>query len=403
MSVFSSIIQDVHETNSGVSFSFEDIRFNLTDSFLELEEASLSFERYISACDKLQEVIFSIESYNGALEPAVLEFVNYNGSLAAALGISLEADDSSNGEEVKKSADRNIFQKAWDAICKFFRAIWEKICAFFRWIANGFRKLPEKAKEAEKTWLTMTEEERKVFLEEAKTSVSYEDVKKRNALLLDFSKTIINLGTDIPTLMKLYYTNPEKIFSRELARGLKETFGIRIQCDNKNFEDVIASKDVSFCNMTFKIDIQEVGKDKEVKPIKDLGWNDNTVKELFVSTDTGERLAKDIDQHIATLEKNQRDMNAEQFKSAYEALAKDTNTIFARFMSSWMQMRKHSDNYRIQQGGVDAYKKGINNLITIYRAILRCMKDVYVDYNKIFDLFKLSAKSFNNKHGEEKK
>jgi hypothetical protein len=228
-------------------------------------------------------------------------------------------------------------------------------------------------------------------------------VKKRNAILQEFSKVIINLGTDIKTLMKTYFTPPEKIYSRELARGLKETFGIRVHCDNKNFEDVVLAKDGAFCDMTFKIEVTDPNKDKELKPLKELGWNENAIKELFVTTDTGVQFAKDIDSHIATLEKNQRDMNEAQIKQAYEELAKDTSGWLSRFASSWLQGRGHSDHYRIEQAKVGCYQKGINNLVTIYRAILRCMKDIYVDNNKIFDLFKLTAKEFNDKHKDEDK
>lgn len=403
MSAFDALITNVKEYDTGVEFSFEDIRFNLTNSQIELNDVSHSFEKYIEAFDRLTEVVSSIESYDGKLETTVQSFVNHNGSLAAALGISLEADESTNGEEVKQSADKNIFQKAWDAICRFFKAVWGKICDFFRWIANGFRKMPQKAEQAAKTWNTMTEEERKIFLAEAKTNVTYEDVKKRNAILQEFSKVIINLGTDIKTLMKTYFTTPEKIYSRELARGLKETFGIRVHCDNKNFEDVVLAKDGAFCDMTFKIEVTDPNKDKELKPLKELGWNENAIKELFVTTDTGVQFAKDIDSHIATLEKNQRDMNEAQIKQAYEELAKDTSGWLSRFASSWLQGRGHSDHYRIEQAKVGCYQKGINNLVTIYRAILRCMKDIYVDNNKIFDLFKLTAKEFNDKHKDEDK
>lgn len=382
MSVFSGMFQNIQSTNTGVEFSFEDIRFNLTDAQIELDYEFSAMENYFAALERLSAVCISIESYDGKLDDAVREFVDHNGEISAALGIALEDDQTENGQQVQEKSDKNIFQRAWDAIKRFFTAIWNKIVGFFRWIGNGFKKLPEQVNAAQKRYNEMTPEEKQQFLATQKIEITPKDVNER-LLICSIIISVLALNAaqgDITKVMEKYYEHPTEIYSKELARALA-MFNITIVNEaGRKCEDFLASGDLSFVNTVFKAQIEKPKKTAEKKPLKDMGWNDNTIQDFFMASQKAANVANNLEALINKLEQAANSLNATQMKEKFDALVKRNSGL-------WNWIFHHGAQKRTEASSAETYRKGLSTICNIYRACLYAIKDVWVDDSKVLNLF----------------
>ncbi len=390
MRMFEALFNDVVKTDSGVEFSFEDIRFNLTDSQLELDYEISAMESYFTALDRLDAVCTSIESYDGNLDTAVKEFIDHNGEISAALGIALEGDQNSNGQQVQEQSKKNIFARMWDAIKRFFTAIWNKIVGFFRWIGNGFKKLPEKIDAAQKAYNQLTPEEREKFLTDGKTNVTPEDIRNRvtglTVILQQLGKNAS--GGDITKVMEIYYHNPNDIYSNELAAALREYNISLVNEAGRKLEEVLSKRDASFVNMVFKAQIEKSKNNKEAKPLKEMGWNDREVQNLFALSQQAVNSANQLDDLINKLERSHSSLNSAQMEEKFnELLAKKSGFFYVVFKMDLAHPHEHS---RIKKAGAESYRKGISTICNIYKVCLYAIKDVWVDDNRLLDLFRKS-------------
>ena len=139
MSILSGLNLSAVKTDKGVEFSFEEIKLGLMDGCIELSQELSSFDAYNHAYDVVSKLCLSIEEYDGCLDTAVRAFVDGNGELSEALGLSLEEDKEDNGEQVKEAAKKGVIAKIWQAIKNFFCAIGRAIRNFFSWIGRGFK------------------------------------------------------------------------------------------------------------------------------------------------------------------------------------------------------------------------------------------------------------------------
>ena len=382
MSMFDALFTNVCKTDSGVEFSFEDIRFHLTDSKLDLDYEISAMENYFSALDRLSEVYASIESCGDKLDSSIKEFIDYNGEISAALGIALEDDQNANASEIKDKADKNIFQKAWDAIKKFFTAIWNKIVGFFRWIGNGFKKLPEKIATAEKAFNQLTPEEKAKFLAEAKANVTPDDINSRLMSLKNILQSLSSIASgSVYDIMEKYFTAPGQLYPPSLAKALKG-HNIRIVNEaGRPAEDILGSGDPSFVNAVFKMEITKSENDKTEKPLKDMGWNENSVKELFVSSSQASVAGKEVEKIVNNLEAEARSMNSAQMQEQFDKMYASKSTFLYRFFVNW-EAKKN-----MQKAGAEAYRKGLDTICNMYKACLYAIKEVWVDDNRILNLF----------------
>ena len=396
MSMFDALFTNVCKTDTGVEFSFEDIRFHLTDSKLDLDYEISAMENYFSALDRLSEVCASIESCGDKLDDSVKEFINYNGEISTALGIALEDDQTTNAKEVKEKSDKNIFQKAWDAIKRFFTAIWNKIVGFFKWIGNGFKKLPEKVSAAEKAFNQLTPEEKAKFLAEAKANVTPKDINERLLGLVDILELIGNIASgSVYDVMNKYYTAPGQLYPPKLAKALAK-YNIRIINEaGKNAEDILGSGDPAFVNQVFKMQVTKSENKKEAKPLKDMGWNESSVQELFISSNKASNIASNIEQVVGKLEQEANSMNSKQMEEQFNKLYAAKSNFLYRLFVNW-EAKKN-----MQQAGAEAYRKGLNSICNMYKACLYAIKEVWVDDNRILDLFRKSPAELN-KEAESK-
>lgn len=390
MHMFEALFNDVVKTDSGVEFSFEDIRFNLTDAQLELDYEISAMESYFTALDRLDAVCASIESYDGNLDTAVKEFIDYNGEISAALGIALEDDQNANGQQVQEQAKKNIFARMWDAIKRFFTAIWNKIVGFFRWIGNGFKKLPEKIDAAQKVYNQLTPEEREKFLTDGKVNVTPEDIRKRvtglTVILQHLGKNAA--GGDITKVMETYYHNPSDIYSNDLANALREYNISLVNEAGRKCEEVLAKRDASFVNMVFKTQVEKTKNNKEAKPLKEMGWNDGEIQNLFALSQQAVNSANQLESLVNKLEQSASGLNATQMEEKFnELLAKKSGFFYVVFK---MDLAHPGEHNRIKKAGAESYRKGISTICNIYKACLYAIKDVWVDDNRLLDLFRKS-------------
>lgn len=401
MHMFEALFNDVVKTDSGVEFSFEDIRFNLTDSQLELDYEISAMENYFTALDRLGAVCASIESYDGNLDAAVKEFIDHNGEISAALGIALEDDQNANGQQVQEQAKKNIFARMWDAIKRFFTAIWNKIVGFFRWIGNGFKKLPEKLTAAEKTYNQMTPDERVKFLETGKVNVTPDDMTERlrglTVILGHLAKNASN--GDITKVMELYYHNPSDIYPKDLAASLRRYNVSIVNEAGVKLEDVLAKRDASFVNMVFKSQIEKSENKKEAKSLKDMGWNDSTIQNFFVNSQQATNAADQLDELVRKLESTAAGLNATQMEEHYNKLLSDKSG--AGWFFKGMDLLHLGEHGRIKKAGAESYRKGIATICNIYKACLYAIKNVWVDDNRLLDLFRKSPAELQGE-GEQK-
>lgn len=390
MSMFDALFTDINRTDSGVEFSFEDIRFNLTNSQIELDYEISAMENYFAAFDRLSAVCMSIESYDGKLDAAVREFIDYNGEISAALGIALEDDQNANGQQVQEAANKNIFVRMWEAIKRFFTTIWNKIVGFFKWIGNGFKKLPEKITAAEKVYNQLTPEEKAQFLANGKVNVTPEDIRMRiqglTVILQHLSQNAS--GGDISQVMEKYYHNPSDIYSKKLAEALGEYNISLVNEAGMKCEDVLAKRDASFVNMVFKTKVEKTKNNKEAKPLKEMGWNDNTVQELFVLSQQAVNAAGQLEELVRKLEQSAAGLNSKQMEEKFNTLLADKSGFL--YVVFKMDLAHPGEHNRIKKAGAESYRKGVSNICNIYKACLYAIKEVWVDDNKLLDLFRKS-------------
>lgn len=384
MSIFNGIFQNIQTTDSGVEFSFEDIRFNLTNSKLELDYEVSAMENYFAAFDRLTEVCVSIESYDGKLDDAVRNFIDCNGEISAALGIALEDDQNTNGQEVKEKSEKGFFAKAWDAIKKFFTSIWNKIVGFFKWIGNGFKKLPEKVDAAEKAYNELTPEEKQKFLETAKVSASPRDIEERFKGLIDIIDILKSTSTGkITDVMDRYYTDPRQFFSPKLRSALEKYNIVIVSESGKHPEEYLNRADPSFVNQVFSSRVTVSGKKAE-KSFKEMGWTDEAIQKLFMLSDNAAKSAKAIEKVVNTLESEARSMNAAEMEEQYRALLSKKDNWLSK-----LHIVRGPTN-RLKESNGESYRKGLNTICNLYRACLWGIKDVWVDSNKILEAVKKS-------------
>ena len=401
MHMFEALFDNVVKTDSGVEFSFEDIRFNLTNSQLELDYEISAMENYFTALDRLGAVCASIESYDGNLDTAVREFIDHNGEISAALGIALEDDQNANGQQVQEQAKKNIFARMWDAIKRFFTAIWNKIVGFFRWIGNGFKKLPEKIDAAQKAYNQLTPEERAQFLKNGKVNVTPEDIRTRlQGMTVILQHLSHNAASgDITKVMETYYHNPSDIYSKNLAEALSWYNISLVNEAGRRCEDVLSKRDASFVNMIFKTQVEKTKNNKEAKPLAEMGWNDNTIQELFVLSQQATNAANQLEELVSKLEKSASGLNATQMEEKFnELLASKSGFLYVVFKMDLAHPREHS---RIKKAGAESYRKGIVTICNIYKACLYAIKNVWVDDNRLLDLFRKSPAELQGE-GEQK-
>ena len=398
MSMFSGMFQDVRSTDSGVEFSFEDIRFNLTNGQLEMDAAFEEMDRYFNAYDRLQEVVASIESYDGRLDTAVKEFVNSNNELAEALGISLEADEQQNGNAVQNAPEKkNIFVRAWDAIVRFFKFIGKKIADFFRWIFNGFKKLDDKVKAAEKSWSTLTPEEKKQFLDTATVDVSTELVNERAKAFIVLQKHLGNFnGKDLKTIMLMYYRDPKQIYPAEVAAALKVYGGVIKSNTGKLMEEVITESSSDFVGMTFKADWTN-RKQSEVKTFRENGWSESFVDKYFGHCKDVSNACNDMDAIVKTFEQASAKASDKDCQDILEAIKKESS------FSSYFKLNQVSvgdishARGELKNKDVDAFRKGITSILQVFRMIATAAKEMYVKDNVILEHFKNPQKKHEKK------
>ncbi len=402
MSIFSGLIQDVHSTDSGVEFSFEDIRFNLTDGQLEMEAAFEEMDRYFNAYDRLQDVVASIESYDGKLDNAVREFVNQNNELADTLGISLEADESQNGQAVQNSPEKkNLFVRAWDAIVKFFKMIGRKIADFFRWIFNGFKKLDDKVKAAEKAWGTFTPEEKKQFLDTVKCNVSKDLFIKRGEAFAILQKHMAAFsGKQIKDIMLQYYRDPKSIYPREVAAALAIYGGVlKDKATGKAMEDVINSASSDFVGMSFTADWTNRPQ-SEMKTFREHGWDEAFVDECFKFCKTAADASNDMDKLVKLLEETSAKASDKDFSDILDALKKETAGHFFKYLK--LNGVSISETWRssgeINHLELDGFRKGITSVLQVLRMIATAGKEMYVTDTRLMDAFRLSVKDNQEKY-----
>ena len=160
MSIFGSIavLNAPVDANEDWSFRMGELRFDVHDGVVKLQEECNDFEKFASSVDTLMMLIDHIDANNGRLEKVVFDVVNQNNELAQALGIMMpysfatEAEEQAAGEDVKKAAEgqdgngeeeQGFFARAWETIKKFFNAI-------INAIKNGWNKLTGKSEDVKK-------------------------------------------------------------------------------------------------------------------------------------------------------------------------------------------------------------------------------------------------------------
>ena len=392
MSMFSGIFQDIHSTDSGVEFSFEDIRFNLTDGQLEMDAAFEEMDRYFNAYDRLQDVVASIENYDGRLDTAVKEFVNSNNELAEALGISLEADEQQNGNAVQNAPEKkNIFARAWDAIVKFFKLIGRKIADFFRWVFSVFKKVKEKIATAEKNWSAFSPEEKKQFLDTAKCNVSKDLIISRFqafTVIMDHVKTFA--GKQLRDIMIQYYRNPSFIYNKKVADALTVYGGvIKDKASGRNMEDVISSPSAEFVGMTFTADWSKRPQ-SELKSFRENGWDESFVDNFFKQCQTTSNNVDDLDKIVKTLEDASAKASNKDFEDILNSLKAETSGFFFKYIrpNGVSFSETHRSSKEINKLEVDGFRKGITSVLQVLRMLVTASKEMFVTDNKLLDAFR---------------
>lgn len=84
---FESMLQST-PTGSDIALEMGDIKLQYNAALDDLRVVSASFESYMNACERYFALCDCVEANEGMLEPAVLDFVNHNGALSEALGVS---------------------------------------------------------------------------------------------------------------------------------------------------------------------------------------------------------------------------------------------------------------------------------------------------------------------------
>jgi hypothetical protein len=115
-----------------------------------------------------------------------------------------------------------------------------------------------------------------------------------------------------------------------------------------------------------------------------MGWNDESVKDLILLSNNAATACASIEEVVAGLEKEAASMNATQMEEQYKKLYAAKSNLLYRFFINW-GAKKNMDN-----AGAEAYRKGLNSICVMYKACLLAIKTVWVDDNKLLDLFRKS-------------
>lgn len=148
-------------------FSYEDIKLHLHDAIVEVDQAVMSFEQYITAMDQLDATVASIESMNGMVDEQVMHIVNHDNQLGKLFGIYIPeslrfemADETPTNNQQSASGTENtstatddekqktgeslmdkakeVAKKMWEMIKAFFARIAHGLKSFWQWLVNGF-------------------------------------------------------------------------------------------------------------------------------------------------------------------------------------------------------------------------------------------------------------------------
>ena len=137
------------------SFEFADIKINMVEGLMQVDETLLDFERYNNAMDQLDAVVTSIESMGGMVDEGVMRLVNQDNQLGKLFGIYIPeslrfemADGDNANAQGNGAATGNTEQKATDAEKKetgtsvvdkakeLAKKMWEMLKEFFSKIAR---------------------------------------------------------------------------------------------------------------------------------------------------------------------------------------------------------------------------------------------------------------------------
>lgn len=148
------------------SFEFADIKINMVESLMYVDEALIDFERYNNAMDQLDAVTASIESMGGMVDEGVMRLVNQDNQLGKLFGIYIpeslrfemadgdnatpqgsgsgDAKPAATDAEKKETGTsvvdktKELAKKMWEMLKAFFEKIARGLKSFWEWLKNGF-------------------------------------------------------------------------------------------------------------------------------------------------------------------------------------------------------------------------------------------------------------------------
>ena len=150
------------------SFEFADIKINMVEGLMQVDETLLDFERYNNAMDQLDAVVTSIESMGGMVDEGVMRLVNQDNQLGKLFGIYIpeslrfemadgdnanaQGNGAATGNTEQKATDaekketgtsvvdkaKELAKKMWEMLKEFFSKIARGLKSFWDWLMNGF-------------------------------------------------------------------------------------------------------------------------------------------------------------------------------------------------------------------------------------------------------------------------
>lgn len=150
------------------SFEFADIKINMVEGLMQVDETLLDFERYNNAMDQLDAVVASIESMGGMVDEGVMRLVNQDNQLGKLFGIYIpeslrfemadgdnanaQGNGAATGNAEQKATDaekketgtsvvdkaKELAKKMWEMLKEFFSKIARGLKSFWDWLMNGF-------------------------------------------------------------------------------------------------------------------------------------------------------------------------------------------------------------------------------------------------------------------------
>lgn len=160
MSNIFGALSDIHVDveHKRATFCYEDIRLNLHDSIVEVDQAVMSLEQFNNAMAQLDATVASIEAMGGMVDDQVFRIVNQNNQLGKLLGVyvppslrfemaegttdSTQATNASNAEKKETGTSvtdkaKELAKKMWTMLKAFFAKIAAGMKSFWTWLRNG--------------------------------------------------------------------------------------------------------------------------------------------------------------------------------------------------------------------------------------------------------------------------